>query len=155
MSIWWGCSGCESLVSPEGPGGRVPLSPTAVPGQRAQLGLSIPAMHAPLNTATHRDKGKFFHLALMVLPAFSMLLQRQQCQGIPCVYFSLLRLSSCSYPTGTNSGHPFLWSSVNSVYSMFPCRRLLQVAICPSCLSVYLSVLDCLACLSILDDPVS
>lgn len=48
----------------------------------AQLGFSKPVFHTPLHTATHRDTQPFSPLsALMVLPAVSMLLQRQLSEG--------------------------------------------------------------------------
>lgn len=92
-SIWWARSGCELLTLPGGPGGRVPLSLTGVPGQRAQLGLSIPVFHAPFHTATHRDtQGR----SVPFKPSWSCLLSPCFCRGSCVRGFLCLFLPSAS-----------------------------------------------------------
>lgn len=82
-------SGCEYILLPGGFGGRAPLSPSQVPGRRAQLGLNIPVCHACLRTATQRDTCRFGSLlVLAVSPASSIFLHRQRRLGIACVSVS-------------------------------------------------------------------
>lgn len=117
------------IALPTGPGGRVPLSLTTVPRQKAQLGLSSPVFHTPFHTATHRDSQG---LSVPQQPSWSSLSSPCFCRG-SCVRrfrclspFCLCLIARCSDPSGMNphnSDH--LFSEILSVQCMILFSRCL------------------------------